>query len=67
MFEQKFVRMAVAEGGANFEVDYTAENRAAHQEGLSDQKISAISGHKSMQMLKRYTSLRGKKCMSKSL
>ena len=27
--------------------------------GLSDQKVSAISGHKSMQMLKRYTHLRG--------
>lgn len=26
--------------------------------GLSDQKVSAISGHKSMQMLKRYTHLR---------
>lgn len=27
--------------------------------GLSDQEVSAISGHKSMQMLKRYTHLRG--------
>lgn len=27
--------------------------------GLTDQKVSAISGHKSMQMLKRYTHLRG--------
>lgn len=27
--------------------------------GLSDQKVAAISGHKSMQMLKRYTHLRG--------
>jgi integrase len=26
--------------------------------GLSDQEVSAISGHKSMQMLKRYTHLR---------
>jgi site-specific recombinase XerD len=26
--------------------------------GLSDQKVFAISGHKSMQMLKRYTHLR---------
>ena len=26
--------------------------------GLSDQKVSAISGHKSMQVLKRYTHLR---------
>jgi integrase len=27
--------------------------------GLSDQKVAAISGHKTMQMLKRYTHLRG--------
>lgn len=27
--------------------------------GLSDQEVSAISGHRSMQMLKRYTHLRG--------
>ncbi|MCP5152509.1 MAG: tyrosine-type recombinase/integrase [Chromatiales bacterium] len=27
--------------------------------GLTDQQVSAISGHKSMQMLKRYTHLRG--------
>lgn len=26
--------------------------------GLTDQQVSAISGHKSMQMLKRYTHLR---------
>jgi site-specific recombinase XerD len=26
--------------------------------GLSDQEVSAIGGHKSMQMLKRYTHLR---------
>jgi hypothetical protein len=26
--------------------------------GLSDQEVSAISGHKSMQVLKRYTHLR---------
>ena len=27
--------------------------------GLGDQEVAAISGHKSMQMLKRYTHLRG--------
>ena len=32
--------------------------------GLSDQKVSAISGHKSMQMLKRYTHLRGEDLVS---
>lgn len=26
--------------------------------GMSDQKVAAISGHKSMQMLRRYTHLR---------
>jgi integrase len=26
--------------------------------GLSDQKVAAISGHKSMQMVRRYTHLR---------
>jgi integrase len=32
--------------------------------GLSDQKVSAISGHKSMQMLKRYTHLRSEDMVS---
>jgi integrase len=32
--------------------------------GLSDQKVSAISGHKSMQMLKRYTHLRAEDLVS---
>lgn len=32
--------------------------------GLSDQKVSAISGHKSMQMLKRYTHLRAEDMVS---
>jgi len=33
--------------------------------GLSDQEVSAISGHKSMQMLKRYTHLRSEDLVSK--
>lgn len=33
--------------------------------GLSDQEISAISGHKSMQMLKRYTHLRAEDLVSR--
>ncbi|WP_238474195.1 site-specific integrase [Pseudomonas cavernicola] len=33
--------------------------------GLSDQEVSAISGHKSMQMLKRYTHLRAEDLVSK--
>ncbi len=28
------------------------------EDGLSDQEVSAISGHRSMQMVKRYTHLR---------
>ena len=33
--------------------------------GLSDQEVSAISGHKSMQMLKRYTHLRAEDLVNK--
>jgi integrase len=33
--------------------------------GLSDQEVSAISGHRSMQMLKRYTHLRGEDLVSR--
>jgi len=33
--------------------------------GLSEQEVSAISGHKSMQMLKRYTHLRAEDLVSK--
>lgn len=33
--------------------------------GLSDQEVSAISGHKSMQMLKRYTHLRTEDLVAK--
>jgi integrase len=33
--------------------------------GLSDQEVSAISGHKSMQMLKRYTHLRAEDLVGK--
>lgn len=32
---------------------------------LSDQEVSAISGHKSMQMLRRYTHLRGEDLVAK--
>lgn len=35
------------------------------EDGLSDQEVSAISGHKSMQMLKRYTHLRTEDLVSK--
>lgn len=33
--------------------------------GLSDHEVAAISGHKSMQMLKRYTHLRAEDLVSK--
>ena len=33
--------------------------------GFSDQEVSAISGHKSMQMLKRYTHLRAEDLVEK--
>ncbi|WP_261531286.1 tyrosine-type recombinase/integrase, partial [Burkholderia multivorans] len=33
--------------------------------GLSDQEVAAISGHKSMQMLKRYTHLRAEDLVGK--
>lgn len=35
------------------------------ERGLSDQEVSAISGHKSMQMLRRYTHLRGEDLVAK--
>lgn len=35
------------------------------EHGLSDQEVSAISGHKSMQMLKRYTHLRAEDLVAK--
>jgi len=35
------------------------------ESGLSDQEVSAISGHKSMQMLKRYTHLRAEDLVDK--
>lgn len=35
------------------------------ERGLSDQEVSAISGHRSMQMLRRYTHLRGEDLVAK--
>ena len=35
------------------------------EKGLSDQEVSAVSGHKSMQMLKRYTHLRAEDLVNK--
>lgn len=43
---------------------YEAVSRLV-EAGLSDQEVSAISGHKSMQMLKRYTHLRAEDLVSK--
>jgi integrase len=35
------------------------------ERGFSDQEVSAISGHKSMQMLKKYTHLRAEDLVSR--
>nr|WP_298138358.1 tyrosine-type recombinase/integrase [Acidiferrobacter sp.] len=35
------------------------------ERGLSDQEVAAITGHKSMQMLKRYTHLRAEDLVKK--
>lgn len=44
MFEQKFLRMAVAEGGRTPEGGYTPANRAEHQ--LSSFGIGMLAGNK---------------------
>lgn len=44
--------------------EYAAASRFV-EGGLSDQEVSAISGHKSMQMLKRYTHLRAEDLVGK--
>lgn len=38
---------------------------AKKEAGLSDQEVATISGHKSMQMLKRYTHLRAENLVGK--
>lgn len=43
MHEQKFVRMAVAEGGRPPEGDYTSENRAVHKLAFG---IGMLAGNK---------------------
>ncbi len=45
-------------------VEHEAVSRLV-EGGLSDQEVSAISGHKSMQMLKRYTHLRAEDLVGK--
>ncbi len=39
-------------------VEHEAVSRLVESGQLSDQQVAAISGHKSMQVLKRYTHLR---------
>jgi len=39
-------------------VEHEAVSRLVESGQLTDQQVAAISGHKSMQMLKRYTHLR---------
>jgi len=59
-FNKIFGEIKVAIGMADFhfhDLRHEAVSRLV-EAGLSDQKVSAISGHKSMQMLRRYTHLR---------
>jgi integrase len=53
--------MAVARAGLQdlrfHDLHHEAVSRLV-ESGLNDQEVAAISGHKSMQMLKRYTHLR---------
>ena len=45
-------------------VEHEAVSRLV-EGGLSDQEVSAISGHRSMQMVRRYTHLRAEDLVSK--
>jgi integrase len=51
------LRGAGIEGLHFHDLRHEATSRLVER-GLSDQEVSAITGHKSMQMLKRYTHLR---------
>lgn len=60
MFNKVWLNIKRQNGFANLhfhDLRHEAVSRFV-ESGLSDQEVSAISGHKSMQMLKRYTHLR---------
>ncbi len=54
------------QGIIDFRFHYLRHEAASRfvEAGFSDQEVSAISGHKSMQMLKRYTHLRAEELVS---
>lgn len=60
MFDKAWTQAKLDAGLVNFrfhDLRHEAVSRFI-EAGLSDQEVAAISGHKSMQMLKRYTHLR---------
>jgi integrase len=66
-FNKVWMDIKRAQGLADFrfhDLRHEAVSRFV-EAGLSDQEVSAISGHKSMQMLKRYTHLRAEDLVSR--
>lgn len=67
LFDKAWAQAKVNAGLLNFrfhDLRHEAVSRFV-EAGLSDQEVSAISGHKSMQMLKRYTHLRAEDLVGK--
>ena len=67
MFDKAWTQAKVDAGLVNFrfhDLRHEAVSRFV-EAGLSDQEVAAISGHKSMQMLKRYTHLRAEDLVEK--
>ena len=67
VFNRTWQRIVKQVGIANFrfhDLRHEAVSRFV-EAGLSDQEVAAISGHKSMQMLKRYTHLRAEDLVAK--
>ncbi len=61
---KKIIRMTGIQNLRFHDLRHEAVSRLV-EAGLSDQEVSAISGHKSMQMLKRYTHLRAEDLVEK--
>ena len=67
MFDKAWTQAKLDAGLVNFrfhDLRHEAVSRFV-EAGLSDQEVAAISGHKSMQMLKRYTHLRAEDLVEK--
>lgn len=67
LFDKAWAQAKVNAGLLNFrfhDLRHEAVSRFV-EAGLSDQEVSAISGHQSMQMLKRYTHLRAEDLVGK--